>query len=429
MGWFLKTAKMLPESPFSGELQKFRSDLHDPSGCGRLAGMRRSVLAVVSPMNAARAGGIARFARERGWNLVAVDRLGGTPLAWNGDGVLATLRNDPTTVESVLRLRARGIPVVDLADTRPDIRVPRVACDNRAIGRLAAAEFAARKFRRVVWFSSGWSHVHELRWLGLSENGPAERWVLSEALPRSKGDDWNAYARWISGKLAAAGKPFAALTYEEADAARLLEAAMRAGLSVPEEVAILSVGNDPVVCENQPVPLSSIDQNIERAAYEGAELLERLMDGGSPPPGPLLVPPAGIALRRSSDAIAVSDPVVRRALDYIGRHLAEPFGAAQVKEALGIGRSALDKRFTAQLGRSIGEEIRRQRLARAKILLENTGRTIASVAAETGFCTPSHLANTFRAATGLSPRAWRKARPAAGASPASARVENRGACV
>ena len=368
---------------------------------------KRSVLAVVSPLNAARVRGIARYAREHGWHIVVRDRLGDTPLGWNGDGVVATLREDTATVQSVLRLHARGIPVVDLVDTRPDIRVPRVACDNLAIGRLAAADFAHRNFRHVIWFSSGWSHVHELRWRGLSDRIPAEKWVLSEAIPASRNDDWAAYSRWIRSKLLAAEKPFAALTYEEGDAARLLDAAMRAGLSVPEELAILSVGNDPLMCENQPVPLSSIEQNIERGGYEGAALLDRLMDGEPPPAEPVMVPPGGIVLRRSSDAVAVSDPLVRKALDYIACHLAHSFGAGQVQQALDVSRSSLDKRFSAELGRSIGEEIMRQRLARAKLLLKNTRLTIAGIAKETGFCTASHLANSFRAATGTTPRNWR----------------------
>ena len=54
-----------------------------------------------------------------------------------------------------------------------------------------------------------------------------------------------------------------------------------------------------------------------------------------------------------------------------------------------------------------GEEIRRQRFARAKLLLETTKMPVAKIAAETGFCTASHLSNTFRAATGFSPRVWR----------------------
>ena len=67
----------------------------------------------------------------------------------------------------------------------------------------------------------------------------------------------------------------------------------------------------------------------------------------------------------------------------------------------------MDALFREHLHHSVGDEIRRQRFARAKLLLETTKMPVADIAAETGYCTPSHLANTFRDATGVSPRAWR----------------------
>ena len=369
--------------------------------------MKRNVLVMVSPMSAARVSGVARYAREHGWHLMIQDRLGYHPLAWDGDGVIATLRRDPVTFKSIRALMERGIPVVDLTVNRPEIDVPRVTSDHVGIGRLAATHFAERNYRHIVWFSTGWGHVHALRFKGLSENSPAERWVLSDALPKRFQNDWNAFATWLGGKLAAAEKPLAALTYDEADAVRLLDAAERAGVAVPEELAILSIGNDSLICENQSVTLSSIDQNLERGGYEAAALLQRLMDGKRSPKRPILVPPAGIVLRQSTDAIAVADPLIRRALDYMADNLARRFGAAQVADAVGVTQNILHKRFTAELGHSLGAEIARQRLAKTKLLLRNSRQTIAAIAAATGFCTPSHLSNTFHAATGLSPRAWR----------------------
>lgn len=370
--------------------------------------MSKNVLVMISPMSAARVSGIARYAREHGWHLMIQDRLGHHPLAWNGDGALATLRNDKASCECIRTLMQRGIPVVDLTASRPDISLARVTSDHTEIGRIAAAHFEARNFRNVAWFSIGWGHVHRLRFAGLTEKVPAMRWVLSEDLPKRRQDDWGAFSKWIEAKLAAAPKPLAVLAYDEADAARLLHAAERTGVSVPEELAILSIGNDPLICENQPVTLSSIDQNLERGGYEAAALLDRIMAGKRAPVKPILVPPAGITLRQSTDAIAVSNPLLRQAMDFIKKNLASHFGVAQIADALGTTPNILHKRFTAELGRSVGSEISRQRIAKTKLLLRNTKMTLADIAEATGYCTASHLSNTFSAATGMSPRAWRK---------------------
>ena len=369
--------------------------------------MKKKVLVMISPFSASRVAGVARYAREHGWHLVTQDRLGYHPLAWNGDGVVATLRSDKPTVSTICKLMRRGIPAVDLTLSRPDIHVPRVTSDHVGIGRLAAGHFAERNFRNVVWFSVGWGNVHALRYSGLAETFHADKWVVEGSLPKTRRNDWNAFMHWIAKKLTDAPKPLAALTYDEADASRLLDAAERVGLSVPEELAILSVGNDPIICENQSVPLSSIDQGLDTGGYEAAALLDRLMSGEKAPREPVLVPPVGICLRRSTDIIASHDPLVREALDYIAAHLGMPFGAAQVADALKVSRNVLDKRFHADLNKSIGDEIRRQRIALAKLLLRSSDASVAEIAKRTGFCTPSYLTNTFRSSTGLSPRAWR----------------------
>ena len=70
-----------------------------------------------------------------------------------------------------------------------------------------------------------------------------------------------------------------------------------------------------------------------------------------------------------------------------------------------------DERFRADFGRSIGSEIKRQRLAKVKLLLRNSGVPVAEIARQTGFCSASHLASAFRIATGVTPRTWRNSIP------------------
>ena len=392
----------------------------------------KNVLVMISPMSAERVSGIARYAKEHGWNLMIQDRLGHAPLAWNGDGVLATLRSDPVTFRSISALMRRGIPLVDLTVCRPEIKVPRVTSDHAEIGRLAARHFAEREFKHLAWFSSSWGNVHRLRYEGFAQ-GLASRplkWIVADELPTRRQGDWTAFVKWIGEKLGTAGKPLAVLTYDETDAARLLYAAKELGVNVPEELAILSIGNNPLVCENQSVPLSSIDQNLERNGYEAAALLDRLMSS-SQDNRPIrqssnrsiehsnnqtteqsnnrtiLIPPARVVTRRSTDVIAVSDATVRQALKFIGENLGKPIGSPQIADALGCRRGDLDRLFRVHLGRSVGEEIRRHRFAHVKLLLETTRLSISEIARSTGYCTPSHLTNAFKAAFGLSPKEWR----------------------
>ena len=375
---------------------------------------QRNVLVMISPMSGPRLAGVARYAKEHGWHLMVQDRLGYQSPVWRGDGALVTLRADATMADCVKRLRRAGTPVVDLTINRPDIRLPRVTSDHAALGRLAAEHFAERDFRHVAWFSLGWTHVHKLRFEALAATcrrlgmeSPL-KWVYLELTPAVNLGKWNTFARVLGAKLAAAPKPLAVLTYDEADAVRLLAVCREQSISVPEEVALLSIGNDPILCENQSVTLSSIDQNLERGGYEASALLDRLMNGSKPPRTPTLVPPAGIVTRQSTDTRAVADPTLRRALELIGENLARPYGAEQIANALGLPRFKVDRLFAAGLGRSVGNELFRQRLTRAKLLLKNPEATLATIARQTGFCHASYLSNTFKREFGLTPRDWRK---------------------
>ncbi|MBR1837684.1 MAG: helix-turn-helix transcriptional regulator, partial [Kiritimatiellae bacterium] len=107
------------------------------------------------------------------------------------------------------------------------------------------------------------------------------------------------------------------------------------------------------------------------------------------------------------DAVATADPLVRDAISFISAHLGESFGTSQIAARLGVSQDVLHDRFVAELGHAAGAEILRRRLAAAKRMLAATDLAAREIADRTGFSSPSHFSNAFRAATGLAPRAWR----------------------
>ncbi len=194
---------------------------------------------------------------------------------------------------------------------------------------------------------------------------------------------------------------------EMAGAARVLAECRALGIAVPDDIAILSCGDFQYVCENQSVPISCIPMNGKLHGYEAAALLARLMDGEKPPVGPVLVPPGDVTVRASTDHTAAADPLVARALALLAGNLSRPWGVAQMAEALGVTPLRLARHFQAELGRTPGAEILRQRLVAARNLLRDTDLPLDQIAAKCGFCHASYLVSRFRRDTGLTPRAWR----------------------
>ena len=375
----------------------------------------KQVLVWVTPAYAPRLAGIARYAKAHGWHLTIADRLGRRPVGWRGDGALTTMRGGGGMSGYVRELRRRHVPVVDLSYNHPEVKVPRVSGDHTAMGRMAGEHFRERNFRHAAWFSTGWLHIHALRYGGFRESfeRSPERWVAEEAIPERSRDNLRVVSHWIGKKLRDAPKPLAVLAYDDADASRVLTAALDAGLSVPEDIAILGIGGDTLICENQPVPLSSVEHDQERTGYEGAALLDELMSSHQAPstthqaPCIRLIPPKGITVRASTDRMAVASPVLRQALAFVKANLSKPLGIDQIAAAAGTSRTTLDRLFAQEMGRTASKEILRQRIARAKALLGNEGLSIARIAEECGFCNQAYLTNLFKAATGFTPRGWR----------------------
>ena len=368
-----------------------------------------NVLLLVTPSSPGRFKGISDFARAHGWHLTVTDRLTHALDGWTGDGALVTLRDDAETLRRVRAMRRRGMPVVDLSFSRPDIRMPRVAGDNPEIGRLAAEHFRFHRFRNTAWFSTGWGAQHELRYGAFAaamEELP-QKWAWELAPLRTKSDDWKSLSRWLAKLIAKSAKPIGVFCFDDADASRVESTALSAGFSIPEDVAILGAGDDKPLCESQIVPISSVRHDLERIGFEGAQLLARLIDGDAPPAAATLVPPLGIAERASTDTLAVSSEIVRKARDIYLEELANPPSTEMLAERIGVSRATLDRAVAADIGISPAKMLSRLRLDEARRMLRAGVLSVSEIAYKLGYCNPAYFVNTFRRETGFSPRAWR----------------------
>ena len=126
------------------------------------------------------------------------------------------------------------------------------------------------------------------------------------------------------------------------------------------------------------------EYGYDRIGRHAAELLDRLMDGEPPSTEPMLISPLEVVARRSTDVIAVDDPMVAQALGLIWDRSHERIGVDDVVSALPISRRSLERRFRRVLDRSIHQEITRARVGLAKRLLIETEDPIKQVAPGSG---------------------------------------------
>jgi LacI family transcriptional regulator len=189
----------------------------------------------------------------------------------------------------------------------------------------------------------------------------------------------------------------------------LLDACKRAGTVAPEEVAVVGVENDEALCAMATPPLSSVALDTERIGYQAAELLDGLMRGKRAPTT-TSVPPLGIITRQSSDVVAIEDPLLAQALQYIRQHACEGISVDDVLRHAPLSRSKLERDLRQLLGRSPNAEIRRVQVQQSQRLLVETDLSLAQIAERTGFRYVQYLCETFKKQTGQTPGEYRAAR-------------------
>ena len=188
-----------------------------------------------------------------------------------------------------------------------------------------------------------------------------------------------------------------------------LEACKIANLNVPEQVAILGLGDDDLVCNLASSPLSSIALSAEKAGYEAAATLDRLMNGEKVSDRTIVVPPSYVVTRQSTDILTIDDPYVADALRFIYRRARkEAIQVDDVLRAVPLSRRSLYERFARILGRPVHEEIKRIRVEHLARLLVSTKLSIAQISSTLGCSDMKNLARYFKQAKGMSPLQYRK---------------------
>jgi LacI family transcriptional regulator len=363
--------------------------------------------------------GIARYGREHGpWSLYHEPRSLSESLPrwlarWRGDGIIARIQNDRIARE----VAAAGLPVVDVLGVVPGAGFPLVHVDDGAIGRLAAGHLLERGFRRFGVFGFAGENWSERRRDAFVRTVRAEGFDAAIMdLPRAGagGPPWEEVEDRLSLWVKGLPRPAGVLVCSDQRGPMILEACRRAGVRVPDEVAVVGVDDDEPLCEVANPPLSSVRPGHDRVGYEAAELLARLMAGARRPARPRLVEPVGVTTRLSTDVLAIEDRSLAAALRFIRDRGCEGIGVDEVARQAFVSRSVLQRRFRALLKRTVHGEILRVRVNRALELLTRTALPLDEVAERAGFNHQEYMGAVFKRRFRKTPaRIRRESRPAA----------------
>jgi LacI family transcriptional regulator len=361
--------------------------------------------------------GVAKFIREHdSWSVFFQDLnlCDDTPdwlKNWQGEGIISRLENHDV-VSVIRRLK---IPAVYLRHVNY-AKAPSILTDNAAVSRLCFAHLKERGFRHFAYCGFNGADYSDERRDGFVEavaRANLHCHVYAETHPPAKADtaqyeglgqkDGAQMANWIK-KLP---KPVGLMACNDMRGRQVLDACRAIGVSSPEEIAVIGVDNDDVLCNLSDPPLSSVVPDTARIGYEAAVLLAQMMAGKKTPVGEIFIEPGHVVTRRSTEVLAMEDRQIAAAARFISEHAFEGIDVSDVLRAVPMSRSTMDRRFVKILGRSPKGEILRVRLNRVKQLLAETDFPLSLIAEKVGMEHVEHLSRIFKNRIGVAPSEFR----------------------
>jgi LacI family transcriptional regulator len=356
------------------------------------------------------------------WSIVLGDDLrGAVPSARTGFvGVIGCLGD----ARLVAAMKAGSLPVVGVACCCEPQAIrslglsAQVVLDEERIAALAAEHLIACGLMSLAYVTTG--QEREARGQAFERHAKAaQRSVHVERLPEPAGkaakrngaatigsDTTNEskieqLCRWLESQ----DVPVGVLACDDAHARLVIDACRRVGRRVPEEVAVIGVGNDDLLCEAAVPPVSSIDPGFFQLGSAAAATLDAMLRPrrGRAVQTRVEVAAIGPVSRRSTDMLAIDDEQVAEAVRIVRGRPAADITVDVLALQLGLSRSTLEQRFRRSIGCSVHDEIVRSRLAEVRRIIGNPQLPMKQVAQACGFGSVSYMTTFLKKHLGVTP--------------------------
>lgn len=327
------------------------------------------------------------------------------------------------TVAKAKELLQTNIPIIAVSTMQNIPDLPFISTDSRQVAHMAAEYLLKKKFANFAFFGltqAKWSCDRQEHFCDyLVKRGYKVGSFREKQIPVTN-DSVSFTKLWINTVLDTGQenlitwlkqlpKPVAILADCDIFACYLINAAQEANINIPDEVAVLGVNNDEVICNICNPPLSSIALNFKKAGYNAAKLLDKIISGREKMQGQCIeIQPTHVETRGSTDVFAIDDPDIVRAMRYIKQNSDKPLQVNEIASHVYMSKRSLQLKFHKIIGKSIHEEIIQAHFDIAKTLLVETNLPIDEVAVRSGFHYTSNMRRAFKQIAGILPQKYRQ---------------------
>ena len=302
--------------------------------------------------------------------------------SWGADAVIGQFEE----TDDVGLFAVNGIVAVAQDFKQRFTTIPNITADYIGTGRMAARFYLNRGFRHFGFFGFRnvcWSDERcegfrrEVEAAGFGDSFYTYNLQDIDNLwfyERDKLADW----------LNAIPKPIAIMACDDNQGNNLIEACHAAGIRIPEEVSIMGVDNDELLCSLGSTTLSSIFVDIEEGGYRTAEMIEKRVANPDAPIEDVVLRPVKIVGRISTAAFATDDAQIQKAVQYIHRNYQKKISVKDVIAEVALSRRLLERRFKSVTGQTLYQYISDLKIKRFAELLLDTDDQVVGIALSLG---------------------------------------------
>ena len=378
---------------------------------------RKSVALLIETSNAYARGlleGIVEYQRQRdSWSIFLPEQeRGATPprwlRTWQGDGVIARIE----TAEIAKCVSQLRVPVVDLSSARRVGNIPWVETDDQAIAALAFDHLLERGFRNFAFCGPkgfNWSTWRMENFVNRCQVAGFDCACFQTESPYAESPMKTAKRSSLELWLHKLPKPAGLLCAYDIQAQVVLDTCRNIGLPVPEQLAVMGVDNDTLLCDLSHPSLTSVAPDARGAGFHAAQLLDDLMHGRSTSRlTSRLMAPLGIVQRQSTDITAVSNKDIAKAIRFIRDHACDGINVSDVLSHVLLSRRTLESQFLQATGKTPHELISTIRTDRVQRLLQQSELSLDEIAKHAGFEHTEYMSVVFKKRFGVSPGRYRR---------------------
>lgn len=311
--------------------------------------------------------------------------------------------------EKTNRLKQLNIPVLLQNYKERSDFYSNITGDYYGTGVMGANFFIQRNFKNFAFYGNRKAIWSRERADGFKDEvekmGGNYFYFESESL---RDGEWSESHVLLDKWLLSLPKPVAILACDDNFALQISEICKMKNIKIPQEVSLLGVDNDDLICNLSDPPISSIVLDIERGGYEAGRIIHQLIKKEKSEPFNIIINPTRLELRQSTELYNIEDEYIEKIVKHIVKKFNTQISIDALSELVPLSRRSLEVRFKREMGTSIYQFILKLRIDCFSHLLLTTNRSLFDLALESGFNDCKNISRVFKKSKGVTPIEYRQ---------------------